>query len=84
MDQTELFRAVVKAVRLQLKAQREATGSAPGTPVHTHPTKHTKKPTVFTASANDVVKILLNIGMCIGRGAVFIGLGDQNDEPVPL
>ena len=52
MDQTELFRAVVKAVRLQLKAQREATGS--GTPVHLTSFKATKKLTQFTTAANDV------------------------------
>ncbi|KAL5483994.1 hypothetical protein EMCRGX_G020420 [Ephydatia muelleri] len=52
MDQTELFRAVVKAVRLQLKAQREATGS--GTSVHLSSFKTTKKLTQFTAAANDV------------------------------
>ena len=53
MDQTELFRAVVKAVRLQLKAQREATGSV--TSVHLSSFKTTKKLTQFTAAANDVV-----------------------------
>ena len=64
MDQTELFRAVVKAVRLQLKAQREAAGS--GTPIHLHLTKHTKKLTQFTASANDVVnKARLIRGWCV-------------------
>lgn len=53
MDQTELFRAVLKAVRLQLKTQREASGS--GTPVHlTSFTKASKKLTQFTAAANDV------------------------------
>lgn len=73
MDQTELFRAVVKAVRLQLKAQREATGS--GTPVHLTSFKATKKLTQFTTAANDVVNSSsLNQRVYDYLRLIFVGL----------
>ena len=55
MDQTELFRAMVKAVRLRMKAQRRESGSLSDSFLLT---KSTRKTTLFATQARDVVSLL--------------------------
>ena len=52
MDQTQLFVATVRTVRLRLKAQLRDSGSVNGSSILS---KSTHKPTQFSQEASDVV-----------------------------
>jgi len=65
MDQTELFRATVKAIRLRIKAQRRESGSL--TDSSSFLSKSTRKPSPFAVDAKDVVSVSILVLNTDGR-----------------
>ena len=55
MDQTELFRATVKAIRLRIKAQQRESGSL--TDSSSFLFKSSRKSTPFAVNAKEVVSV---------------------------
>lgn len=76
MDQTELFRATVKAIRLRIKAQQRESGSL--TDSSSFLFKSSRKSTPFATNAKEVVSecvLVLNMREVVGKEYVNPNIG---------